>query len=147
MKVSTKLRYAIRFLIDLAVHNHQQTVPLKDIAKRQEISEKYLWQVAVPLKAAGLVEAARGSHGGFRLARPAGRVTILQVAQIVEGPVALVACVNDPRLCARSTQCSARELWTDLSGLLAHALQGITIEDLADKQRQRAQTTEPAYEI
>ena len=135
MTISTKGRYGLRLLIDIALHQQDGVVKLKDIAKRQDVSGKYLWQVANPLKSAGLLRATRGASGGFLLAKEAGEITILEIVSALEGPLALVGCVqqND---CAVVDTCAAHVIWQRLSQTLGQAMQGVTLHDAVQIQKQ-----------
>jgi Rrf2 family protein len=135
MKVSTKGRYGLRVLLDVAMHQDKGPVILRDIARRQAISEKYLWQVINPLKGAGLVSSARGAHGGYLLAKEPGTISLLDVVSIMEGPVALVDCADSPETCDRSAVCAARDVWGSVEAKLREAMAGITLRELIDKQK------------
>lgn len=136
MKISTKGRYGVRFLLDLALHQQDGAVALKDVAKRQQISEKYLWQVVAPLKAAGLVDAERGAHGGYRLTRPPAALSIRAVLGALEGDMNLVACATDKASCERGDFCVVQELWAKLSATLAAAMDAVSLEDLVRRHRE-----------
>lgn len=147
MKVSTKGRYGLRVLLDIAQHQSKGPVTLKDIASRQGISEKYLWQVINPLKGAGLVSAARGAHGGYSLAREPQGITVLDVVSVLEGPVTLVNCVDVPRDCDRSMECVAREAWSTVEAAVRTAMEGITLREMLDKQHAYEQGRSGNYVI
>ena len=102
MKLSTRTRYAVRAMIELAQHDAPGPLQLKIIAQRQEISVKYLEQLMAVLKAAGLVNSIRGSRGGYELARASNQITLSDILHCVEGPVATVDCVEDTNRCARA---------------------------------------------
>lgn len=101
MKLSTRARYAVRFMIDLATHSDKEYIPLKDIAEREEISAKYLWNLIGPLKSAGLINVARGSQGGYKLGKPVNQINLKNIVSAVEGPLCLVDCVDNPSLCKK----------------------------------------------
>jgi Rrf2 family protein len=138
MKISTKTRYGTRLLLDLALHGDEGAVPLSAVAKRQEISEKYLWQLASALKSAGMVATTVGSGGGYRLAVPPGKITLLDVFSAFDGPVKLVHCVRDGESCLRSTDCITREAWRGLNRALEAEMKKTTIADLLKKARSRS---------
>jgi len=119
----------LRLLVDIALHQEAGVVPLRDIAERQDISIKYLWQVINPLKTAGLVRVARGAHGGFVLARPAGGITVYEAVSVLEGPLALAPCIKTPE-CDRVTICAVREVWCVLDQALERSMRGITLSDI-----------------
>ena len=144
IKVSTKGRYGLRLMIDLALHEGEGTVRLRDIAERQEISGKYLWQVINPLKNAGLVSVNRGAHGGFALARPPEKITVYDIVSLLEGPMALVPCVRRRDDCERAAACAARAVWTAVDRALERALRGITLAAIARRARE---ATDSSYSI
>jgi Rrf2 family protein len=135
MKISTKGRYGVRFLMELGMHGAQGNVTLKEVAQRQSISEKYLWQIVNPLKAAGLIRATLGSHGGYTLAKSPATITLRDILAVLEGDCTLVACVTTPTVCPRSNACASREVWREVDGKLAAAMQSITLSDMVAKQR------------
>jgi len=127
MKLSTKGRYGTRAMHNLALHYGQGPILLKDIARRQEISERYLEHVVIPLRAAGLVTSARGAHGGFALAKPPSEIRLSYIIQVVEGSIAPVDCVDDPRLCSRADFCVARDVWAELEKAMSGVLESTTL--------------------
>lgn len=139
MKLSTKGRYGVRLMMDLASHYNQGTIALKDIALRQEISEKYLWQLVNPLKNAGLILSTRGSQGGYRLTAPPDSITLKDILLVVEGPLCLVDCTEKPALCDRSNRCAARDVWAEISGKLHELLDSFTLKYLIDQQNRKEQ--------
>jgi Rrf2 family protein len=147
MKMSTKARYGLRFMIDLAMQSGMSSVPLKDVARRQNISEKYLWQVVTPLKKAGRIQTSRGARGGFILALAPENITAFDVVTLLEGKELIVACVAAPAACARSPHCAARDVWRELAELMAATLRGVTLKMLADKQQLNNQVRSVAYDI
>lgn len=147
MKVSTKGRYGLRVLLDIAKHQARGPVTLKDIAARQAISEKYLWQVINPLKSAGLVSSARGAHGGYTLAMEPQSVSVLDVVSVLEGPVVLVDCVDSAADCQRSSDCVAREVWSRIETAMREAMARITLRELVDKQSDYDQGKTGSYVI
>jgi Rrf2 family protein len=130
MKISTKGRYGLRTLMDIAVHQAKGPVNLNDIAERQGISAKYLWQIVNLLKTAGFVRGTRGPKGGYILIRDPADITLLDVIQILEGPVTLVECVDDPDFCARVEDCVAHSVWKEVSQTIRGALQKITLAEI-----------------
>jgi Rrf2 family protein len=135
MKISTKGRYGLRTLMDIALHQKQGPVPLNDISARQRISAKYLWQVLNPLRTAGLLNVVRGAHGGYALARPPEQITLLDVVSILEGPVSIVDCVVGPETCGRSETCASRSIWDEVNTVLVDALRAISLADVIERQR------------
>ena len=137
MKISTKGRYGVRLMLDLALNAGKKAVSLKDVAERQAISEKYLWQIVAPLKAAGLVEAVRGAHGGYRLARAPRALSVRDIVEVLEGGIALVDCTARADVCDRAAECVTRELWRSLSEILAGAMDKVSLADLAEQHERR----------
>lgn len=136
MKLSTKVRYGMRAMVDLALHYGKGPVFLKDIARRQEVSVKYLDHIISALKAAGLIESAKARHSGYILSRPPSEIRAYEVIQAVEGSLAPVECVDDPRICHRANFCVTISLWKKLKESMTSVLQGTTLEDLAKEQRE-----------
>ena len=134
MKLSTKGRYGVRLMIDLAIHYGEGTV-LKDIAERQEISEKYLWNLTVPLRIAGLINSTRGSRGGYTLAKHPSEITLKDVVHVLEGPLSIVECVDNPELCKRFQTCIARDVWSDVSDKISQTLESTTLQDMLEKKK------------
>ena len=133
MKLSTKARYATRFMLDLAVHNKDGFVSLKEIAERQEVSWKYLWNLIGPLKTSGLINSERGSQGGYKLAKPIDKINLKDIVSAVEGPLCLVDCIENPSLCKRVNNCVTREIWSETSTKIQQYLESITLEDMVNK--------------
>lgn len=145
MKLSTKGRYGVRLLFDLALQAADGPVALKDIAARQEISEKYLSNLIPLLKNAGFVHSVRGSQGGYTLARPPRDITLKDILLVLEGPMCLVECTEKPLLCQRSEDCLMREVWSEVTGKMLDALESLTLEALME--RQKLKTSVPSYSI
>jgi Rrf2 family protein len=135
MKLSTKGRYGVRLMIDLAVHYGEGPVLLREIAKREEISEKYLSNLVNPLKATGLVEATRGVHGGYVLGKAPAEITMKEIVEVLEGSLCLVDCVEKPSLCNRVAFCITRDLWSEAAEGMARILGKYTLADMALRQR------------
>ncbi len=134
MKISTRGRYAIRILLDIAMHQEEGFVAMKDIARRQQISKKYGDQIGMQLSQAGLLLAARGRQGGYKLIPKPGDVTVLQVLKILEGSLAPVQCLEtDPNLCERCGFCMTLPVWEGLNRVMADYLGGITLQSLIDQ--------------
>ena len=138
MKLSTKGRYATRAMLELAVHFGEGPIQVKEISRSQEISERYLEQIMIPLRVAGLVKVIRGSHGGFTLARPPSGISLIEILNIVEGSTAPVECVDDAKVCSRSRSCVTREVWEKLKKATDDVLESTTLQDLLDRQENGA---------
>lgn len=134
MKISSKGRYGLRFLLDLAMHQGEGNVTLQDVARRQSISEKYLWQVVSPLRKARLIRAVTGPGGGYSLARPPAEVTLHDVLALLEGVNGLVTCPEHSPS-ATGNEEVARAIWQDVDEQLAAILRGITLETMLERQR------------
>lgn len=133
MKISTKGRYALRMMADIARHQKDGYVTLKDVAQRQDISKKYLEQIALHLSQAGMLRAVRGYQGGYMLARPAENYTVDAILQVVEGTLAPVACLDDaPNQCERCHKCETLPLWQGLENVIMKYLNGITLADVVE---------------
>lgn len=136
MKISTKGRYALRLMIDLAQHDAAGCIPLRDISRRQEISAKYLEQIVVQLSRAGLVTSTRGAQGGYRLSRHPSEYTVGEILRITEGSLAPVACMeHEPIECSRAEDCITLGLWRGLYDVINQYLDAITLEDLVSQER------------
>lgn len=147
MKLSTKGRYALRLMLELAQGQSRQPMLLRDIASRQQISPRYLEQLVLNLKAAGLVKSVRGARGGFLLARPAEKISLLDIYQASEGSSALVECLEDAGLCSRSRECASREVWLAVRNAMTSTLQNWTLSQLLDQQREKNRPAEVMYYI
>jgi len=147
MKVSTKGRYAVRFLLDLALRDQSKPGSLNEIARSQDISEKYLWQIVANLKTAGFVSAVSGKQGGFLLAKPPSRISLKDILETLEGNCDLVDCVHDPASCKRNPNCAAREMWQDVSRRIADVLTSVTLADLISRSKKRRDQEALSYFI
>jgi len=134
LRLSTKGRYGIRAMIELAKHPPETPVMMSAIAENQEISRKYLHALLTSLRAAGLVRSVRGAQGGYALTRPPPEITVEEIVAALEGPLSGVDCVVDPSVCHRAETCAAHCLWGDLSRKVKEHLAGITLADLAREQ-------------
>lgn len=142
MKISTKGRYALRMMLDIAVHQGEGYVALKDTAQREEISKKYLEQIALQLTQAGLLRAVRGHQGGYRLLKAPQEYTVYQILCVTEGSLAPVACLEHaPNACPRSGQCPTLPLWQVLEDVVRGYLSGVTLRELMLKDT-KAQSTD-----
>ena len=121
MRVSTRGRYALRLMLDLAMNNTGEPVRLKDVAKRQEISEKYLEQIISILNKAGFVKSVRGPAGGYSLKRKPEEYTVGMILRLTEGSLAPVDCVEDGTDCGRADQCVTVLLWKKLNDAINHS--------------------------
>jgi len=133
MKLSTRTRYAVRAIIELAQHNSNLPLQLKIIAQRQDISVKYLEQLMAVLRSAGFVRSVRGSKGGYILAKAPNQIKMNEVLHRLEGAVSTVDCVEDESSCSRSADCAARYLWIQVEQAIEQVLEAMSLQDLVDK--------------
>ena len=139
MKISTKGRYALRMMLDLAAHQGDGYVALKDIAQRQEISKKYLEQIVPMLSKSDILRTTRGYQGGYRLARAPKDYTVGEILRLTEGGLAPVACLEQhPNACPRCGECATLPMWGGLERVIRSYLDGITLQDLLEQQTARA---------
>jgi len=143
MKLSTRGRYGVRAMLELAMNAGKGPVPLRDLASRQEISAKYLEQLLIPLKSAGLVKSVRGARGGYLLAGSAENITLYDVVRSLEGPLAPVECVEDPEYCDRVGGCTVHLVWGEMGKMLVDFLTSITLTDLVRRQEERDRICAP----
>ena len=135
--ISTKGRYSIRILLDLAQHRNGQFIPMKDVAARQDISLKYIERLTPALKAAGLIESVHGIGGGYRLTREPEDYTLWEILLLAEGDLAPVACLQkDAKACARAAECRTLPLWQGLNKVISDYLDNITVADLMQRDGQ-----------
>lgn len=135
MRLSTRSRYGVRLMLALGASEKKSPIFLKDIARAEEISEKYLSQIIIPLKAKGLVNTFRGAHGGYVLSRPASEITLREIIEPLEGDLCLVDCVMNPEVCDRMTDCVTRDVWAGMSSLLLEFLDNYKLQDLVLKYK------------
>ena len=134
MKISTKGRYALRLMVDLAEHRENGFIALKDVAKRQNISKKYLEQIVPVLNGAGLLITNRGNKGGYRLAKPPSEYTVGDILRITEGSIAPVSCLEtEVNYCERKNCCQTLFVWEALYKTVNEYLDGITVQDIVDR--------------
>ncbi len=138
MKISTKGRYALRMLLDLAEHENDGFIALKDIAERQGISKKYLEQIVPILSKTNVLQTSRGFQGGYRLAQAPSKYTVGMILRLTEGSLSPVPCVDqDPIQCERSNECVTLPIWQGLNKVINDYLDSITLQDILDRQRER----------
>ncbi len=137
MKLSTRGRYATRTLLDLALHQRDGPVQLKDIARRQQISLGYLEHLITPLIAGGIVQSIRGARGGVWLVKTPEEIRLSDVIQLLEGSMAPVACVDNPEMCNRSSFCVTRDIWCELKKAMDDVLESTSLQDLVERQKKK----------
>ena len=138
MKISTKGRYAVRVMLDLALNNNGECIKVKEIAARQGISEKYLEQIIAVLNKAGYVKSVRGAQGGYRIAKDPADYTVGMILRLTEGSLAPVACLEDGAdICERCDTCETLEVWQELYNAVNKVVDGVTIADLVERRKKR----------
>lgn len=138
MMISTRGRYALRLMLDLAEHQGNGFVALKDSAQRQDISKKYLEQIIPTLNRFDLLRTTRGYQGGYRLARNPEDYTLGDILRATEGTLAPVACLDaEQNTCARQADCATLPIWRGLDKVINEYLDGITLQDILDQQAAR----------
>ncbi len=140
MKLSTRGRYGTRALLELALHQGEGPILLKDIAQRQEISVQYLEHLITRLIAGGIVRSTRGARGGVSLTRSPEQIKLSEVVQLLEGSTAPVECVSNPETCSRSELCVTRDIWSELKRVTDGVLDSVTLQDLVERQKQKEQS-------
>lgn len=134
LRLSTKARYSTRALVELAGRFDSEPLQLKEVARKQGISEKYLEQIFSILRAKGYLVSRKGSRGGYSLSRPPQEITLCDIVQAVEGPLEPVACVEHSKVCSRAGSCATRDVWTRLQETIRRELASVTLADLAQAQ-------------
>lgn len=136
MKISTKGRYALRLMLDLAQHSSRgECVSIKKVAERQDISEKYLEQIVTKLSKAGYVKSTRGAQGGYQLSKAPSEYTVGMILRLTEGTLAPVACLeSQSNKCSRCNQCVTVEVWQQINDAVDSVVENITLQDLVNRQ-------------
>lgn len=149
MKVSAKDEYATRAVLDIALNQEMNPVSVKDISSRQAIPERFLEQIMTSLKKGGLVESVRGAKGGYRLARPASKISLADVVVASEGPIMLMDCIDSERKgsCDRVSYCVIRDTWREVQSSMVDVLKSVTIKDLCDKKKKNEQDKSYMFHI
>lgn len=141
MKISTRGRYAVRVMLDLAANNTGEYIKVKQIAKRQEISEKYLEQIIAILNKAGFVKSVRGAQGGYKIAKEPSQYTVGMILRLTEGSLCPVACLEDAtNECERCDTCETLTVWKELNQAINNVVDNVTIADLVESQQKRMKT-------
>ena len=147
MKLSTRGRYGTRALLELALHYGEGPIPLKDVAQRQQISLQYLEHLISPLVKAEIIRSARGLRGGVWLAKPPQEIKLSEIIQLLEGSIAPVECVNDPKYCTHSDLCVTRDIWGELKKAMDGVLESTTLQDMVERQKRKERPKEVMYYI
>jgi Rrf2 family protein len=137
MKVSSKTRYGLRLMLVLGLKYGEGPTLLKDIAHEENISEKYLSQIIIPLRVGGLVKSFRGARGGYMLARRPSQISVRQIIEALDGDLGVVDCVKNPAICQRTSHCVSRDVWVTLGGQIVKTLNGMKLDELVKRHKQR----------
>lgn len=135
MKISTKGRYALRIMIDLAINDNGKFIPLNDIAKRQQISNKYLEQIISLLNKAGFLETARGNNGGYKLTKKQNEYTVGDILRASEGDLVSIFCLTEEGECIRKQDCKTYSFWKGLDDVINEYIDSKTLEDLVKGEK------------
>jgi Rrf2 family cysteine metabolism transcriptional repressor len=149
MKLSTKGRYGLKAMLDLAVHSYEGHISLRSIAERQNVSDNYLEQIFAVLKKAGIVKSIRGSQGGYILSITPDKITVGMILRALEGSLAPVDCVleNDPFECSNSEDCITRLVWKKIRDCINNVVDTVTLQDLIDEYNKRNDMSDYIYYI
>jgi len=139
MKLSTRARYGVRLMVALAFNYDKGSVFLKDVAKGENISEKYLSLIIIPLRRIGLVNSIRGAHGGYLLAKDPSQITMKEIIDVLEGDCSLVDCVKNPSTCPRVPICASHDVWEIIGGKISETLNSITLDKLVKMNQEKAE--------
>jgi Rrf2 family protein len=138
MKLSTRSRYGVRLMTRLALNADKGSMLMRDISRLEDISEKYLGQIIIPLRGAGLVAGRRGAGGGYTLTRKPSEITVRDIVEVLEGEISPVPCSCDPTACSRMGACAATVVWQRLARDMSRVLASYTLKDLANEVRRKA---------
>jgi len=134
-------------MLELASHYGEGPIELKEIAKKENISLKYLEQVINPLRGAGLVKSVRGSKGGYSLAKPPSEICLYDVVETLEGPLNLLECLRDVKVCQKVPFCVTRDIWKEVSEAISKIFYSVTLEDMVNRKREKEGLNLPMYQI
>ena len=147
MKLSTRSRYGLRLMFELALSHGGRAIQLQDIAEKQELSEKYLSKLIISLRGAKLIGSVRGAHGGYVLKRDPDKITLREIVIALEGGLAIVDCTENSSECPRAKRCATRDIWCGLNKVISDYLEGITLADIVDKYRADYKNSDGMYFI
>ncbi len=137
MKLSTRSRYGLRAMYEIACNYKQGPVSIKTISKNQNISTKYLHSLLTILRSEGLVQSISGTKGGFVLARPPSKINLYDIVSTLEGSISIVDCVENENLCDRTIDCITRDIWTDINKAIKKVLTSTTLSELVNKNKKK----------
>ena len=141
MKLSTRTRYGVRLMVVLAQNYGKGPVFLKDIAKGENISEKYLSLIIIPLRGVNLVNSVRGAHGGYKLSKEPSQITLKEIVDVLEGDCSLVECVKNPSTCERSPICAIHDVWALIGEKISETLRSVTLDQLVKMNQDKTNNT------
>ncbi len=141
MKLSTRTRYGVRLMVVLAQNYGKGPVFLKDIAKGENISEKYLSLIIIPLRGVNLVNSVRGAHGGYKLSKEPSQITLKEIVDVLEGDCSLVECVKNPSTCERSPICATHDVWAMIGEKISETLRSVTLDQLVKMNQDKTNNT------
>jgi Rrf2 family cysteine metabolism transcriptional repressor len=147
MKISTKIRYGARAMLELASRYGEGPIELKEIARKEDISLKYLEQVINSLRTAGLVKSIRGSKGGYSLAKPPSEICLYDVVETLEGPLNLLECLHDSKVCQKVPSCVTRDIWKEVSDAISKIFYSVTLEDMVNRKKEKEGSDSAMYQI
>lgn len=133
MRLSTRGEYSLRLMMELAKNYNGISMPLKSISKAQDISYKYLGQLIIPLKIAGLIKSIRGINGGYFLSRPPDKIRLIEILEATEGSLYIAECVESPEICKRSRNCISRQIWKEISEAILNSIRSISLKDIINR--------------
>ncbi len=133
MKISTKGRYGLRIMVDIAQNVSEVPRNIHDICKSQNLSEKYVSRLIIGFRRAGIIYSVRGAGGGYMLKRQPKHITLLEILEASEGKISIVDCVLCPKKCKKAENCVVREVWTELNNKIKKAFESVTLQDILDK--------------
>jgi len=134
-------------MLELAYHYGEGPIELKEIAKRENISLKYLEQVINPLRAAGLVKSIRGAKGGYSLAKPPSEICLYDVVETLDGPLNLLECLRDSKVCQKVPSCVTRDIWQEVSEAISKIFYSVTLEDMVNRKMEKEGSNSSMYQI
>jgi len=134
-------------MLELACHYGEGPIELREIAKREDISLKYLEQVIVPLRTAGLVKSARGSKGGYSLAKHPSKIYLKDLVETLDGPLNLIECLKDPKVCQKVPSCITRDIWQEVSEAIDGIFHSVSLEDMVHRKKEKEARFPSMYQI
>jgi len=134
-------------MLELASHYGEGAIELREIARKESISAKYLEQVIIPLRTSGLVKSVRGSKGGYSLAKPPSEISLKDVIEVLEGPIKLVDCLADPKICQKIQSCVTRGIWDEATDAINQVFGSVTLEEMVNRRKKKEGAVSPMYQI